>query len=232
MTDLAAASAGADGAVACRARTGGPELALAHRRRPVSVRRRAGSVGDRRPRRRVSRAPVPDAGDGRCRVLAADRSPARCRATPPRRWCACSPASRSPRSVGVVLGILMGRIRWVEDMALPLVSIGAPIPGLAYAPIFLMWFGLGNLSVILLVGVVAAFPIILNTWIGREGRQGDLGSLGAGDGRRRPLPVRQGDPAGRAALHHDRAAGSASRRRGASWSASRCWRPCRGASAG
>jgi NitT/TauT family transport system permease protein len=67
---------------------------------------------------------------------------------------------------GVVLGILMGRIKWVEDMALPLVSIGAPIPGLAYAPIFLMWFGLGNVSVILLVGVVAAFPIILNTWSG------------------------------------------------------------------
>ena len=68
--------------------------------------------------------------------------------------------------IGVVLGILMGRIRWVEDMALPLVSIGAPIPGLAYAPIFLMWFGLGDLSVILLVGVVATFPIILNTWTG------------------------------------------------------------------
>ncbi len=31
--------------------------------------------------------------------------------------------------VGVVLGILMGRSRRVEDIALPLVSIGAPIPG-------------------------------------------------------------------------------------------------------
>jgi NitT/TauT family transport system permease protein len=49
---------------------------------------------------------------------------------------------------------------------LPLVSIGAPIPGLAYAPIFLMWFGLGSFPVVLLVGVVAAFPIILNTWTG------------------------------------------------------------------
>lgn len=67
---------------------------------------------------------------------------------------------------GVVLGILMGRVKWIEDMTLPIVSIGAPIPGLAYAPIFLMWFGLGNLAVILLVGIVAAFPIILNTWTG------------------------------------------------------------------
>lgn len=67
---------------------------------------------------------------------------------------------------GVVIGILMGRIKWFEDMTLPLVSIGAPVPGLAYAPIFLMWFGLGNVSVILLVAVVATFPIILNTWTG------------------------------------------------------------------
>jgi NitT/TauT family transport system permease protein len=67
---------------------------------------------------------------------------------------------------GVTVGILMGRIRWVEDTLLPLVSFGAPVPGLAYAPIFLMWFGLGNTAVILLVAVVAAFPIVLNTWTG------------------------------------------------------------------
>ena len=68
--------------------------------------------------------------------------------------------------IGVVLGILMGRIKWVEDVFLPLVSIGAPIPGLAYAPIFLMWFGLGSVPAIFLVGLASAFPIILNTWTG------------------------------------------------------------------
>src|SRR5262249_3486508 len=54
-------------------------------------------------------------------------------------------------AVGVTLGILMGRSRRAEDIALPLVSIGAPIPGLAYAPLFLLWFGLGNKSAVLLV---------------------------------------------------------------------------------
>ncbi|AMN39609.1 taurine ABC transporter permease [Rhodoplanes sp. Z2-YC6860] len=67
---------------------------------------------------------------------------------------------------GVVLGILMGRSRRIEDIALPLVSIGAPIPGLAYAPLFLLWFGLGNTSAVLLVAFVSAFPIIFNTWTG------------------------------------------------------------------
>jgi len=67
---------------------------------------------------------------------------------------------------GTVIGLLMGRLRFAEDCLLPLVSIGAPIPGLAYAPLFLLWFGLGNFSTILLVGFVAAFPIIFNTWTG------------------------------------------------------------------
>jgi NitT/TauT family transport system permease protein len=67
---------------------------------------------------------------------------------------------------GIVLGILMGRSRRIEDICLPLVSIGAPIPGFAYAPLFLLWFGLGNKSTILLVAFVAAFPIIFNTWTG------------------------------------------------------------------
>jgi NitT/TauT family transport system permease protein len=60
----------------------------------------------------------------------------------------------------------MGRSRLAEDIALPLVSIGAPIPGLAYAPLFLLWFGLGNMSAVLLVAFVSAFPIIFNTWTG------------------------------------------------------------------
>jgi NitT/TauT family transport system permease protein len=68
--------------------------------------------------------------------------------------------------LGVALGIAMGRWRLAEDISLPLVSIGAPIPGIAYAPLFLLWFGLGNLPTILLVGFVSAFPIIFNTWTG------------------------------------------------------------------
>ena len=67
---------------------------------------------------------------------------------------------------GVAIGIAMGRSRLAEDIFLPLVSIGAPIPGLAYAPLFLLWFGLGNKSAVLLVAFVSAFPIIFNTWTG------------------------------------------------------------------
>ena len=68
--------------------------------------------------------------------------------------------------VGVTIGVLMGRSRRAEDYLLPLISIGAPIPGLAYAPLFLLWFGPGNVPTVLLVAFVSAFPIIYNAWTG------------------------------------------------------------------
>jgi NitT/TauT family transport system permease protein len=69
-------------------------------------------------------------------------------------------------AAGAAIGIAMGRSKRAEDILLPLVSIGAPIPGIAYAPLFMLWFGLGNFSAVLLVGFVSAFPIIFNTWTG------------------------------------------------------------------
>jgi NitT/TauT family transport system permease protein len=67
---------------------------------------------------------------------------------------------------GVLAGIAMGRSRRVEELLLPLVSIGAPVPGLAYAPLFLLWFGLGDSGSVALVAFVALFPVVLNTWTG------------------------------------------------------------------
>lgn len=68
--------------------------------------------------------------------------------------------------VGVTLGVLMGRSRRAEDTVLPLVSILSPIPGLAYAPLFLLWFGPGEVSAVLLVAFVSIFPVIFNAWTG------------------------------------------------------------------
>jgi NitT/TauT family transport system permease protein len=68
--------------------------------------------------------------------------------------------------IGVTIGIAMGRSKRAEDYLLPLASIGAPVPGIAYAPLIMLWFGLGNFSTILIVGFVSAFPVIFNTWTG------------------------------------------------------------------
>jgi len=69
-------------------------------------------------------------------------------------------------AVGLPLGILMGRFRAVENFVLPLASALMPIPSLAWVPVFILWFGLGNTVAILIVFYAALFPMLLNTWTG------------------------------------------------------------------
>ena len=68
--------------------------------------------------------------------------------------------------VGIFIGILMGRFRRVERFFVPLVSVLMPIPSLAWVPVFILWFGLGNTATIALVFYAATFPVIYNSWTG------------------------------------------------------------------
>jgi NitT/TauT family transport system permease protein len=69
-------------------------------------------------------------------------------------------------ATGLVLGFLMARYRAVERFFLPLVSALMPIPSLAWAPVFILWFGLGNTAAVLIVFYAATFPMLLNAWTG------------------------------------------------------------------
>ena len=69
-------------------------------------------------------------------------------------------------AVGIPLGILMARFRAVEGFFLPLVSALMPIPSFALVPLFMLWFGIGNLTTILIVFYAATFPMLFNTWSG------------------------------------------------------------------
>ncbi len=68
--------------------------------------------------------------------------------------------------VGVALGFLMARvgaIRWLLD---PLVAIGFPAPKIAFIPIFILWFGIGDEAKIALVAFNTVFPFILAAYAG------------------------------------------------------------------
>jgi NitT/TauT family transport system permease protein len=69
-------------------------------------------------------------------------------------------------AVGIPLGILMARFRRIENFFLPLVSALMPIPSFALVPLFMLWFGIGNLTTILIVFYAATFPMLFNTWSG------------------------------------------------------------------
>jgi NitT/TauT family transport system permease protein len=69
-------------------------------------------------------------------------------------------------AASIPLGILMARFRPVERFFLPLVNALMPIPSFALVPVFMLWFGIGNLTTILIVLYAATFPMLLNTWSG------------------------------------------------------------------
>jgi NitT/TauT family transport system permease protein len=69
-------------------------------------------------------------------------------------------------AVGVTLGILMARFKRVENFFLPLVSALMPIPSFSLVPLFMLWFGIGNTTTVLVVLYGATFPILFNTWTG------------------------------------------------------------------
>jgi len=59
--------------------------------------------------------------------------------------------------IGVPLGLLMGMMRPVRAVFEPPIQAIRPIPKLALLPLFLIWFGIGNLSKII---VITAFPTL------------------------------------------------------------------------
>jgi NitT/TauT family transport system permease protein len=54
----------------------------------------------------------------------------------------------------------------IKAVVMPLLAAFNSIPKIAIAPLFVIWFGLGDLPAILLVGFSTAFPVAVNTWTG------------------------------------------------------------------
>jgi NitT/TauT family transport system permease protein len=64
------------------------------------------------------------------------------------------------------LGLLMGGVRTCHDLFNPLVQVLRPIPPIAYIPLAILWFGLGNPPAIFLIALGAFFPVLMNTIAG------------------------------------------------------------------
>lgn len=70
--------------------------------------------------------------------------------------------------VGIPVGILMGYKRSVKKLVYPLFKIIAPIPGVAWIPLAIIWFGLGNDAAVFIIAMSAITPICINTMQGVE----------------------------------------------------------------
>lgn len=72
-------------------------------------------------------------------------------------------------AVAVPLGLLMGSSLALERIVNPFVELLRPISPLAWIPMAILWFGIGEAGKIFVVLIGSFFPILLNTIAGVKG---------------------------------------------------------------
>ena len=68
--------------------------------------------------------------------------------------------------IGVGLGTLLGKTPWLERALNPFIVATQVVPKVALVPLFILWFGFGPESKIVVATVLAFFPILTNTVLG------------------------------------------------------------------
>src|SRR5215216_932252 len=69
-------------------------------------------------------------------------------------------------AVAIPLGLFVGRLRTVREYVDPVIRSLYPIPGIAWIPLAILWFGLGNTAVIFVVFIAEFFPLYFNSEAG------------------------------------------------------------------
>ena len=69
-------------------------------------------------------------------------------------------------ALGVALGLAMGSVGWIRRFFDPVVNFLRFIPPIAWISPFLIWFGIGETSKILLITYTVTFMVLLNTLAG------------------------------------------------------------------
>ena len=67
---------------------------------------------------------------------------------------------------GVAIGAVLGRIVWLERALRPVIVASQVVPKVALVPLFIVWFGFGSTSKIVIAALLAFFPIMLNVLLG------------------------------------------------------------------
>jgi NitT/TauT family transport system permease protein len=69
-------------------------------------------------------------------------------------------------ALALPLGLVMGASPRVYAWLNPLAQVLRPIPPIAYIPLAILWFGLGNPPAVFLIAIGAFFPVLINTIAG------------------------------------------------------------------
>ncbi len=68
--------------------------------------------------------------------------------------------------VGLIFGFAMGYSDFIYKLVDPIVGPLRQVPIMAWVPLSIVWFGLGDGPTLFLIAMVATFPIMLNTLAG------------------------------------------------------------------
>jgi ABC-type nitrate/sulfonate/bicarbonate transport system permease component len=69
-------------------------------------------------------------------------------------------------TLGAVLGLAAGVARWFDRMLSPAVFLTYPVPKIVMLPIFMIWFGIGDLSKVLIIALACFYPVFINAYYG------------------------------------------------------------------
>ncbi|MDR2617821.1 MAG: ABC transporter permease [Treponema sp.] len=75
--------------------------------------------------------------------------------------------------IGITLGFASGLSKLVERFVSPLVDVMRQIPMMAWIPLIILWFGIGELSKYIIIGKSVFVPIFVNTLQGIRGVSND-----------------------------------------------------------
>jgi ABC-type nitrate/sulfonate/bicarbonate transport system permease component len=68
--------------------------------------------------------------------------------------------------LGTITGVAMGTSTWIYRFFDPLITVLMPIPGIAMAPLFIIWLGFGNPTIVALGTIATFFPLVYSTAAG------------------------------------------------------------------
>jgi len=69
-------------------------------------------------------------------------------------------------SLGAGLGLAAGVARWFDRLLSPAVFLTYPVPKIVMLPIFMIWFGIGDLSKVLIIALACFYPVFINAYTG------------------------------------------------------------------
>jgi ABC-type nitrate/sulfonate/bicarbonate transport system permease component len=68
--------------------------------------------------------------------------------------------------MGIFMGLAAGVRRGFDETVSPLVFLTYPVPKIVLLPLFMLWFGIGDLSKILIIALACFYPLYINAYYG------------------------------------------------------------------